>query len=65
MAKNVQDYREQDYTRFPLKVGGNPDTDFERIHAARAMLLPIDPFVTEANTGWTQPEALRVVEVTR
>src|SRR3954464_723341 len=36
MAKNVQNYREQGYTRFQLKVGGDPDTDIERIRAVRA-----------------------------
>src|SRR5262245_324714 len=31
MARNVDDYRAQGYTKFQLKVGGNPDTDIERI----------------------------------
>jgi len=61
MAKNVQGYREQGYTRFQLKVGGDPDTDIERIRAVRAMLLPSDRLVADANTGWTQHEAMRVV----
>ena len=61
MAKNVQHYREQGYTRFQLKVGGDPDTDIERIRAVRAMLLPSDRLVADANTGWTQHEAIRVV----
>lgn len=61
MAKNVQHYREQGYTRFQLKVGGDPDTDIERIRAVRAMLLPSDRLVADANTGWTQHEAMRVV----
>jgi L-alanine-DL-glutamate epimerase-like enolase superfamily enzyme len=61
MAKNVVGYREQGYTRFQLKVGGEPDTDIERIRAVRAMLLPSDRLVADANTGWTQHEAMRVV----
>ena len=61
MAKNVQRYREQGYTRFQLKVGGDPDTDIERIRAVRAMLRPTDRLVADANTGWTQHEAMRVV----
>jgi cis-L-3-hydroxyproline dehydratase len=65
MAKNVQGYREQGYTRFQLKVGGNPDTDIERIRAVRAMLLPTDRLVADANTGWTQHEAMRVVRAVR
>jgi len=61
MAKNVQGYREQGYTRFQLKVGGDPDTDIERIRAVRAMLQSTDRLVADANTGWTQHEAMRVV----
>jgi len=61
MARKVQGYREQGYTRFQLKVGGDPDTDIERIRAVRAMLQPTDRLVADANTGWTQHEAMRVV----
>lgn len=61
MAKNVQGYREQGYTRFQLKVGGDPDTDIERIRSVRAMLQSGDRLVADANTGWLQHEAMRVV----
>jgi len=61
MAKNVQGYRDEGYTRFQLKVGGDPDTDIERIRAVRAMLQSTDRLVADANTGWTQHEAMRVV----
>ena len=61
MAKNVQGYCQEGYTRFQLKVGGDPDTDIERIRAVRAMLKSTDRLVADANTGWTQHEAMRVV----
>ena len=61
MARKVTGYRSEGYTRFQLKVGGDPDTDIERIHAVRAMLQPTDRLVADANTGWTQHEAIRVV----
>jgi len=61
MARKVVGYRAEGYTRFQLKVGGDPDTDIERIRAVRAMLLPGDRLVADANTGWTQHEAMRVV----
>ena len=35
MARSVANYRKQGYTRFQLKVGGDPDTDIERIRAVR------------------------------
>ncbi|MCL4108520.1 UNVERIFIED_CONTAM: hypothetical protein GTU68_046801 [Idotea baltica] len=65
MAKNVAGYRDEGYTRFQLKVGGDPDTDIERIHAASAVLRPTDRLVADANTGWTQHEAMRVVRAVR
>ena len=65
MARNVASYREQGYTRFQLKVGGDPDTDIERIRAARAVLKITDRLVADANTGWTQHEAMRVVRAVR
>ncbi len=61
MAANVASYKSQGYTRFQLKVGGDPDTDIERIRAARAVLEPTDRLVADANTGWSQHEAMRVV----
>lgn len=61
MAARVAAYREAGYTRFQLKVGGDPDTDIERIRAVRALLSPTDRLVADANTGWTQHEAVRVV----
>jgi cis-L-3-hydroxyproline dehydratase len=60
MAANVAGYRAQGYRRFQLKVGGDPDVDIERIHAVRAALKPTDRLVADANTGWTQHEAVRV-----
>ncbi len=65
MAANVASYRAEGYTRFQLKVGGDPDTDIERIRAVRAMLLPTDRLVADANTGWTQHEAVRVTRAVR
>ena len=65
MARKVAGYRAEGYTRFQLKVGGDPDTDIERIRAVRAMLQPTDRLVADANTGWTQHEAMRVVRAVR
>jgi L-alanine-DL-glutamate epimerase-like enolase superfamily enzyme len=65
MAARVREYRAQGYHRFQLKVGGDPDVDIERIRAARAALEPGDVLVADANTGWTQHEAVRVVGAIR
>ena len=65
MTRKVAGYRAEGYTRFQLKVGGDPDTDIERIHAVRAMLAPNERLVADANTGWTQHEAMRVVRAVK
>ncbi|MEY3173263.1 MAG: hypothetical protein RLZZ436_1177 [Planctomycetota bacterium] len=65
MAEKVAGYRAQGYSRFQLKVGGDPDTDIERIHAVRALLPAGDRLVADANTGWTQHEAVRVVRAVK
>jgi len=65
MADNVALYRSQGYTKFQLKVGGNPDTDIARIQAAAAKLQSGDVLIADANTGWTQHQALRVADAVR
>ena len=61
MAANVAKYRAEGYRRFQLKVGGDPNDDIARIHAARQVLGGDDVLVADANTGWTRHEAARVV----
>ena len=61
MANRVASYRAEGYRRFQLKVGGDPDVDIARIRAVAAKLLPGDRLIADANTGWTQHEAMRVV----
>ena len=65
MAARVSEYRSEGYRRFQLKVGGDPDTDIERIHAAAEVLERGDKLIADANTGWTQHEALRVVDAVK
>jgi len=61
MAKDVARYRSQGYHKFQLKVGGDPDTDINRIKAVLKVLHPGDILVADANTGWLPHQALRVV----
>ena len=65
MASRVAGYRAEGYRRFQLKVGGDPDVDIDRIHAVSAKLKTGDRLVADANTGWTQHEAMRVVKGVR
>src|SRR5215207_4666095 len=65
MAARVAGYRAEGYRRFQLKVGGDPDVDIARIHAVAARLETGDRLIADANTGWTQHEAMRVVKGVR
>ena len=65
MAKMVSVYRSQGYTKFQLKVGGDPDTDIERIRSVAAVLERGNVLVADANTGWTQHQAIRVADAVR
>lgn len=65
MAERVAAYRAEGYTRFQLKVGGDPDTDVLRMRAAARALLPGDLLVGDANTGWTRLAAARVADQVR
>jgi L-alanine-DL-glutamate epimerase-like enolase superfamily enzyme len=65
MAGRVAGYRAEGYRRFQLKVGGDPDVDIERIEAVAEVLHVGDRLIADANTGWTQHEAMRVVRGVR
>ncbi|MEM9384348.1 MAG: cis-3-hydroxy-L-proline dehydratase [Pseudomonadota bacterium] len=65
MAQNVAEHRAAGYTKFQLKVGGEPSTDIARIHAAADVLCEGELLVADANTGWRVDDALRVVHAVR
>lgn len=65
MAEKVSEYRREGYRKFQLKVGGDPDLDIERIHEVSQMLKKGDKLIADANTGWVQHEALRVVKAVK
>jgi L-alanine-DL-glutamate epimerase-like enolase superfamily enzyme len=65
MAENVAGHRADGYTKFQLKVGGDPADDIERIHAAADVLTEGEVLVADANTGWRVDDALRVVNAVR
>ena len=65
MAERVAQYRSEGYTKFQLKVGGDPDTDIDRIRQVSAKLERGDVLIADANTGWTQHQAIRVADAVR
>ena len=65
MAESVSRYRAEGYRKFQLKVGGNAETDIERIRAVADLLQDGDVLVADANTGWRVADAARVVNAVR
>ena len=65
MAAKVATYRSEGYRRFQLKVGGDVETDIERIRAVGAEMKSGEVLVADANTGWLAHEALRVARGVR
>ncbi len=65
MAASCARHRAEGYARFQLKVGGDPDEDIARIHACAAEMAPGEVLIADANTGWSQRQALRVAAAVR
>jgi L-alanine-DL-glutamate epimerase-like enolase superfamily enzyme len=65
MAQSVAGYRAQGYRRFQLKVGGDVQTDVQRIRAVAEQLEPGDRLIADANTGWLMHDAVRVARAVR
>ena len=65
MAGKVAGYRAEGYRKFQLKVGGDPETDIERIRAVSAELQRGDVLIADANTGWLMHQAARVVRAVK
>jgi cis-L-3-hydroxyproline dehydratase len=65
MAESIAGYRNEGYRKFQLKVGGDPDTDIDRIRGAADVLERGDVLIADANTGWTQHDAIRVADAVR
>lgn len=65
MAQKINDYQDQGFKQFQMKVGANANDDIERIHQVAANLRPGNILAADANTGWQQHEAIRVVKAVR
>lgn len=65
MAAKLNDYQTQGFTQFQMKVGEDADVDIERIFAVSEQLIPGNVLNADANTGWRQHDAIRVVRAVR
>ncbi|WP_413795141.1 MULTISPECIES: cis-3-hydroxy-L-proline dehydratase [unclassified Pseudomonas] len=65
MASKLTDYQRQGFRQFQMKVGAGASQDIERIHAVSEVLQAGNILAADANTGWKQHEAIRVVKAIR
>lgn len=65
MAQKINDYQDQGFKQFQMKVGADANDDIERIRQVAANLRPGNILAADANTGWQQHEAIRVVKAVR
>ena len=65
MAKNILSYQKQGFKQFQMKVGENVSKDIERIHKVHEKIQSGNILNADANAGWLQHEALRVVKATK
>ncbi len=65
MATKIRDYQEQGFKQFQMKVGAGADADIERIFKVSTELREGNVLNADANTGWKQHEAIRVVKAVR
>lgn len=65
MADKVAEYHELGFQQFQMKVGEDPTTDIERFKKVAAAMRPGDVMDADANTGWSQHDAIRVVDAVK
>ena len=65
MAAKLRDYQEQGFQQFQMKVGAEADVDIERIFKVAGELKSGNILNADANTGWRQHDAIRVVRAIR
>lgn len=61
MAEKLVAYQEQGFNQFQMKVGADPDADIQRIQKVAAELNVGNKLAADANCGWRQHDAVRVV----
>ncbi|MEM7292303.1 MAG: enolase C-terminal domain-like protein [Pseudomonadota bacterium] len=65
MVAEMDILRADGYRQFQIKVGGDWQTDIERIRATVGVLQPGEKALADANQGWRVDEALKVARATR
>ncbi len=61
MAEKLIAYQEQGFSQFQMKVGAGANTDITRIRRVADVLKSCNKLAADANCGWRQHDAVRVV----
>ena len=61
MTEKLIAYQEQGFNQFQMKVGAGADDDIQRIRQVAANLAPGNKLAADANCGWHQHDAVRVI----
>lgn len=61
MLANIARFRAAGYRHYSAKASGNPDQDIIQFRKVAADMRPGEILYVDANTGWLQHEAMRVV----
>ncbi|MEO0749160.1 MAG: cis-3-hydroxy-L-proline dehydratase [Pseudomonadota bacterium] len=64
MVDKITAYQEQGFKQFQMKVGADPDVDITRINKVAGALWEGNVLGADANCGWRQHDAVRVVKAT-
>lgn len=65
MADRLKQYQDQGFNQFQMKVGANASDDIVRIETVSANLDAGNVLAADANCGWKQHEAIRVVKAVK
>ena len=62
MQQKIIEYQDQGFKQFQMKVGAEPSVDIRRIRTVAENLKPGNVLGADANCGWRQHDAIRVVK---
>ena len=62
MVDRLLEYRDEGFVQYQMKVGERVDVDIARMLAVADALIPPEVLAADANTGWRQHEAMRVLD---
>ncbi len=65
MVERLGEYQALGFDQFQMKVGEDPDRDITRFQKVAAAMAPGEVMDADANTGWRQHDAVRIVDAVK